>query len=44
MGIAGVFAAFDPAKKCLERPVDANRHIPERLGIDRIEGRSFPFQ
>ncbi len=29
-GIAGVFTVFDPAKKRLERQIDANRHGRER--------------
>ncbi len=43
-GIAGVFTVFDPAKKRLERQIDANRHVLERLGIDRLKRRSDLFQ
>ena len=43
-GIAGVFTGFDPAKKRLERQIDANRHVLKRLGIDRLQGRTDLFQ
>ena len=43
-GIAGVFTVFDPAKKRLERQIDANRHVLERLGIDRLKSGTDLFQ
>ncbi len=43
-GIAGVFTVFDPAKKRLERQIDANRHILKRLGIDRLKSGTDLFQ
>ena len=43
-GIAGVFTGFDPAKKRLERQIDANRHVLKRLGIDRLKSGTDLFQ
>ena len=43
-GIAGVFTVFDPAKKRLERQIDANRHVLKRLGIDRLKSGTDLFQ
>ena len=36
--------SLDPAKKRLERQIDANRHVLKRLGIDRLQGRTDLFQ
>ena len=36
--------SLDPAKKRLERQIDANRHVLKRLGIDRLKSRTDLFQ
>lgn len=43
-GISGILSVLDPAKKRLKGQVDPDRHVLERLGIDRRKSWTDLFQ